>query len=881
MKHLNWFLGPKGENSEYLIGALTKVLQDYVHWRRNYFPSDKILIDNKVQRENVEEFDKLDLNLMEMMSELRRNFPFYSPRYIGHMLSDITMPATIGYVAGMLYNSNNVTPEAAPVTVEWEVEACNSILEMLGFKASPTPPSKEDGVAEWKIYQRKLREEFGWAHITSGGTVANIEALWVARIIKYYPLAIRDVAIKENLDLIIKMPNDEVKDIKLTTEKEILFIKPNESIYLLSKFITSICQKNGISVSEANALSAKLIGDSDYSPTSHLGKIFNQYEPVVFCSGAAHYSIKKAADILGIGRSNVIQVKTDSQFRMDIKDLKIKFNAAVKKNKIPVAVIAVAATTEEGAVDPIHQIIDLRDELEKSNLSFWLHIDSAWGGYISSVFKLDSEDELEIILNKICVKLNVNIVNATINEKISSILEESLASPAMSSDANECIIELLMLKREDLEKRSIDQLGASYKSFRAEQSQEFLKKESKQIDLLDRFFDLIDKYRGRLNEIRLNLENGVWSINDFVHYYKKLSFDYGSIIYFSETRKLRDILEKDDFLLTLGDRSDLISNYVSDKINFSLDFTKREKVVKWGGKPIVSSFLAFSKADSITIDPHKLGYIQYPCGVVAFKNDRVRHFIMQRAPYITSSGHNALIHTPPRHIKGMDFEKIENDELPYNDYQIAIDAFAPFMLEGSKPGAAAASLWFSCKTIPLNRRNHGLIIRESLIATRELYEWLNTWAKIYSESGITESLKYDFKTFAIPDTNVLVFAIKGRLSDTLEEMNKLTTKVYEDFSIQAELGSKEHSYSQSFFLSKTVMDEEYYQFDSFVDFFSQCGSKHNKRDYLKHGLVILRATVMNPYISEIRRKTKQNLIKEFVWELHKSANRIAVELLTR
>ena len=79
MKHLNWFLGPKGENSDFLIESVTTILQDYVHWRRNYYPSDTVLIDKKTQREYDAEFDKIHLGLMNMIAKLRRNFPFYSP----------------------------------------------------------------------------------------------------------------------------------------------------------------------------------------------------------------------------------------------------------------------------------------------------------------------------------------------------------------------------------------------------------------------------------------------------------------------------------------------------------------------------------------------------------------------------------------------------------------------------------------------------------------------------------------------------------------------------------------------------------------------------------------------------------------------------------
>jgi hypothetical protein len=48
---------------------------------------------------------------------------------------------------------------------------------------------------------------------------------------------------------------------------------------------------------------------------------------------------------------------------------------------------------------------------------------------------------------------------------------------------------------------------------------------------------------------------------------------------------------------------------------------------------------------------------------------------------------------------------------------------------------------------------------------------------------------------------------------------------------------------------------------------------------MEKGLLILRATVMNPYITAIRQNTKQNLIKEFVWEIHKAANESVKNIL--
>lgn len=294
-KNLAWFLGPKAENAEIFTSTLMNIVQDYIHWRRNYYPSDSLLITKKIQREHEVEFDKLQQGVTEMMSLLRRNFPFYSPRYIGHMLSDINMPSMFGYFAGMLHNSNNVTPEAAPVTVEWEIEACNEVIKMLGYKPSPTPPTKDANIQDWQNYKKELKGEFGWAHITSGGTVANIEAIWVARIIKYFPLAIQEIAILKNLPIEIKYPSpdEDITDIKTISKENLISLKPNEAIYLFAKMIDALSKAENISITKASELSRQLLSKSKYSLSGHLGTIFSEFPPVIFASGAAHYSIKK------------------------------------------------------------------------------------------------------------------------------------------------------------------------------------------------------------------------------------------------------------------------------------------------------------------------------------------------------------------------------------------------------------------------------------------------------------------------------------------------------------------------------------------------------------------------------------------------------------
>src|SRR2546428_620144 len=118
----SWFLGPKAENSKFFSDLLQQIFQDYAHWRGNYKPSDLRLPNPDFLQVNQAWKNRFQGELGWLLGELKAHFPFYSPRYIAHMLSEQTVASMLGYFAGMLYNPNNVTDEAAPVTVDLELE---------------------------------------------------------------------------------------------------------------------------------------------------------------------------------------------------------------------------------------------------------------------------------------------------------------------------------------------------------------------------------------------------------------------------------------------------------------------------------------------------------------------------------------------------------------------------------------------------------------------------------------------------------------------------------------------------------------------------------------------------------------------------------------
>jgi len=93
----------------------------------------------------------------EYTERLQDNYPFFHPRYAGQMLKPPHPVAVAGYLAAMTINPNNHALDAGPATGAMEKEVVRDLAAMFHLPA--------DAIG----------------HLTSSGTIANLEALWVAR----------------------------------------------------------------------------------------------------------------------------------------------------------------------------------------------------------------------------------------------------------------------------------------------------------------------------------------------------------------------------------------------------------------------------------------------------------------------------------------------------------------------------------------------------------------------------------------------------------------------------------------------------------------------------------------------------------------------------
>ncbi|HYJ73146.1 MAG TPA: aminotransferase class I/II-fold pyridoxal phosphate-dependent enzyme, partial [Actinomycetota bacterium] len=93
----------------------------------------------------------------EYTGRLQDNYPFFHPRYAGQMLKPPHPVAVAGYLAAMTINPNNHALDGGPATGAMEKEVVGDLAAMFGLPADTL------------------------GHLTSSGTIANLEALWVAR----------------------------------------------------------------------------------------------------------------------------------------------------------------------------------------------------------------------------------------------------------------------------------------------------------------------------------------------------------------------------------------------------------------------------------------------------------------------------------------------------------------------------------------------------------------------------------------------------------------------------------------------------------------------------------------------------------------------------
>ncbi len=192
---------------------------------------------------------------------------------------------------------------------------------------------------------------------------------------------------------------------------------------------------------------------------------------------------------------------------------------------------------------------------------------------------------------------------------------------------------------------------------------------------------------------------------------------------------------------------------------------------------------AIRRADSVTIDPHKLGYVPYSCGAFIARDSQ---------SYLASSFH-----------------------APYIDRAHADDKWRS-TLEGSRSAAGAAATWLTGRTMGFGPDGFGEMLA-STIKSRKRFE-----------AALRDHCP-DAKLVRPADTNILCFSL-ARRGEELSTSNERTGAAYDRF----------HS-DPDFSLSKTVFSAEHYGalIARHVESYGGVMDTDN--------LVLLRCVFMNPF----------------------------------
>ena len=349
------FLGPYGENDTLLEKLVVEFLRDHVYWRRNFHPEDPPAIPTSATRHpDYQAFEsRMRRELHQLSASLKKSVPFHSPRYMGHMVSDLLLPGLVAQILTLPYNPNNVSEDAAPVTVDLEVQVGLQLARMLGYPHDP------------------LRPDCGFGHLTSGGTLANYQALRLALALKAFPVALRAARVPD-----FALPDDDWIAFNLA---------PRTGIELLVQWQAWLAAQTPVErdlwqqqVQSARIEQLGLAGFFAAHPRLRV--------PVVLAPLTAHYSWSKGLKLLGLGRDQLLLLR-ERNMRLDVDAFAESLQTCRRMQQPVLMAVAVLGTTEYGAIDPVDAVCDARDAAAVEGFGFGVHVDAAWGGYLATLFR--------------------------------------------------------------------------------------------------------------------------------------------------------------------------------------------------------------------------------------------------------------------------------------------------------------------------------------------------------------------------------------------------------------------------------------------------------------------------------------------------------------
>ena len=295
---------------------------------------------------------------------------------------------------------------------------------------------------------------------------------------------------------------------------------------------------------------------------------------------------------------------------------------------------------------------------------------------------------------------------------------------------------------------------------------------------------------------------------------------------------------------------------------------------------------AYARADSLTLDPHKSGFIPYPAGGLCYRNGTMRDLITFTAPVVYHGGVDPTV--------------------------------GVFGIEGSKPGAAAAGVYLSHSMIPADRSGYGRLLGRCIFNNKRFHAALvampddndiftvtpfqrlpaeragKTAAEVRRQidfirreivdlenDALIEKFELDadvreiFKELGA-DLSIMTYAFNFKTSEgpnrDLALMNEMNDAVFKALSLTVFKGGRVPQ-NEMFVTASEFGPGQYGQ--GFVDHFVQrCGAKPCPGESAK----FLISTTQNPWLSET---SEGNFIPELMKVLRRAATEAAIGVMQR
>jgi len=338
-----YFPGPKSENEAWVRAEFQAILDDWFDWRKSDRTGDPVAIsrDDRLSAGFLAERERMSQELDTLKTLMRRETPTYSPRYAGHMVSELTLPALFGQLTALLHNPNNTSKEVSRVGTVIEAEAIGMLAEMIGYDP-----------------------ETARGHFTSGGTVANFEGVWRARYRLDHWLSLA-LWIAEN-----------------TGEPLNVF----EAAHMGWTRYAALVKQHAPDPDALRNCSAVAGNPADVFRRLSRAAGHHYLGPVVLVPASKHFSWRKAANVFGLGEEAFWEIGLDAEGRFDLADLERRVTEAEAAARPVLAVVSVAGTTETGEIDPIDRIADRLDQWRtERGWRIWHHVDAAYGGFLCTI----------------------------------------------------------------------------------------------------------------------------------------------------------------------------------------------------------------------------------------------------------------------------------------------------------------------------------------------------------------------------------------------------------------------------------------------------------------------------------------------------------------